>query len=96
MKTLAIRYGISDVALAETCRQHDISTPPRKYWVKIKSGKGFVWNQPDQPSPALAYAAHPHGLYLPGYSADTDYPARIVRLRDRSNSTPMKTIRVQI
>jgi hypothetical protein len=42
MKTLAARYGISDVALAKTCRHHDIPTPPRGHWVKIQAGKKSV------------------------------------------------------
>ena len=39
MMRLAKRYGVSDVALAKTCRKHDIPRPPRGYWVKKSVGK---------------------------------------------------------
>jgi len=39
MIRLASRYGISDVALAKTCRKHDIPRPPRRYWAKKQFGK---------------------------------------------------------
>lgn len=32
MQRLAERYGISDVALAKTCRKLVIPVPPRGYW----------------------------------------------------------------
>ncbi len=31
MRTLASQFGVSDVALAKTCRNHDIPIPPRGY-----------------------------------------------------------------
>jgi len=39
MVRLASRYGISDVALAKTCRKHNIPRPPRGYWAKKQFGK---------------------------------------------------------
>lgn len=39
MKTLATRYGISDVALSRTCRDHGIPVPSRGYWAKLQAGK---------------------------------------------------------
>src|SRR5262245_31497809 len=42
MKTLAARYGISDVAFAKICRHHGIPTPPRGHWVKIRAGEKSV------------------------------------------------------
>lgn len=39
IKTMAVRLGISDVALAKTCRKHDIPIPPRGHWAKVQSGK---------------------------------------------------------
>ena len=32
-------FGISDVALGKFCRQHDIPTPSRGHWAKLKAGK---------------------------------------------------------
>ncbi len=39
MRTLAKRFGISDVALAKTCRQMQVPTPPQGYWNKKAAGK---------------------------------------------------------
>lgn len=36
---VAERYGVSDVALAKTCRKLNVPLPPRGYWAKIKAGK---------------------------------------------------------
>ena len=38
MRTLAPKYGISDVGLAKTCRKNDIPCPPRGYWAKMRHG----------------------------------------------------------
>lgn len=35
MRKLALRYGLSDVALAKTCRRLGIPTPGRGYWAKL-------------------------------------------------------------
>jgi hypothetical protein len=39
MSTLAGRYGISDVALAKTCKKHDIPRPGRGYWAQLAAGQ---------------------------------------------------------
>lgn len=39
MRTLAKRFGISDVALAKSCRRMHIPVPPRGYWAKKEFGK---------------------------------------------------------
>lgn len=39
MKTLAARYGVSDVALAKFCRRRQVPVPPRGYWAKKRSGQ---------------------------------------------------------
>lgn len=36
---MAERYGISDVALAKTCRKLGVPLPPRGYWAKVKAGQ---------------------------------------------------------
>lgn len=38
-KTIAPRFGFSDVALAKLCTRHDIPQPPRGYWAKVAAGK---------------------------------------------------------
>lgn len=37
--TVAARLGISDVALAKTCRKAGIPIPPRGYWARVKAGQ---------------------------------------------------------
>ena len=39
MRKVAERYGISDVALAKTCRRHSILIPGRGYWQKLAAGR---------------------------------------------------------
>jgi hypothetical protein len=39
MRTLAKRFGISDVGLAKTCRRHKIPRPHRGYWQQKQHGK---------------------------------------------------------
>lgn len=39
MSRLAKRYGISDVALAKTCRALNVPVPPRGHWAKLQHGK---------------------------------------------------------
>lgn len=39
MKSLAARYGLSDVGLAKACRRHDIPRPERGHWAKLAAGK---------------------------------------------------------
>lgn len=38
MRDVAVRYGVSGVALAETCRRPDVPVPGG-YWAKLKVGK---------------------------------------------------------
>lgn len=39
MRTVAARHGVSDVALAKTCRRLAVPVPGRGYWAKHKAGK---------------------------------------------------------
>lgn len=39
LRTLAKRFGISDVGLKRICRRHDIPTPGLGYWAKVEHGK---------------------------------------------------------
>ncbi|NKM12095.1 hypothetical protein GFL85_13810 [Rhizobium laguerreae] len=45
VRTLATQHGISDVAFAKTCKQHNIPLPPRGHWAKLEAGKK-VYRQP--------------------------------------------------
>ncbi|WP_334545047.1 hypothetical protein [Rhizobium leguminosarum] len=45
VKTLAAQHGISDVAFAKTCKNHNIPLPPRGHWAKLEAGKK-VYRQP--------------------------------------------------
>ena len=49
MRTLAPRYGLSDVGLAKICKRHMIPRPPVGYWSKRAHGK----NVPRQPLPPI-------------------------------------------
>jgi hypothetical protein len=48
-RTLAKKYGVSDVALAKACRRHKIPRPPRGHWAKLAAGKPSA----QEPLPAL-------------------------------------------
>ena len=53
VRTLADRYGVSDVALAKICKKMAIPLPGRGYWAKKKAGQEV----PVKPLPALPRAA---------------------------------------
>lgn len=38
IRTLAKRYGLSDVGLAKTCRRPKVPLPGRGYWAKSAAG----------------------------------------------------------
>jgi hypothetical protein len=39
MSKLAVRYNVSDVALAKVCRKLQVPIPPRGYWVEFSMGR---------------------------------------------------------
>ena len=53
-RTLAKKYGVSDVALAKACRRHKIPRPPRGHWAKLAAGKPSA----QEPLPALDDLRH--------------------------------------
>jgi hypothetical protein len=65
MRTLAPRYGLSDVGLAKVCSRYDIPRPPPGYWAKLEHGKKV--HQPDLPqtpdgcSDIVLFATKAHG-----------------------------------
>jgi hypothetical protein len=58
MKTLSIRFGISDVALKKTCVKADVPTPDRGYWAKKESGKDVEQRSLPERSPGMENEIH--------------------------------------
>jgi hypothetical protein len=50
MQKLAKAFGLSDVALAKTCRRYNIPVPPRGHWAKKQAGRAAP--QPPLPTEA--------------------------------------------
>lgn len=67
MKVLATKYGISDVALAKTCRKLIIPLPGRGYWAKKQAGIKVK----QQPLPAVSQR-----ILLPRRVPQQDTPQR--------------------
>ena len=40
-RTLAARFGISDVGLAKACKRANIPTPDRGYWARVAAGQEY-------------------------------------------------------
>ncbi len=53
IKTLSVRFGISDVALKKTCAKADIPTPDRGYWAKREAGKDVEQRKLPERSPGM-------------------------------------------
>lgn len=51
MRTLAEKYGISDVALAKNCRKLSIPLPGRGYWARLSAGQSIT----KTPLPAISH-----------------------------------------
>lgn len=51
VRKVAAEYGISDVALAKTCRKLKIPRPGRGYWAKVAAGKRIKARPPLAPFP---------------------------------------------
>lgn len=62
VKIVAERYGVSDVALAKTCRKMAVPLPGRGYWAKVKAGM----RPPTTPLPPLPKDARPVLPVRPG------------------------------
>ncbi|CAG0987781.1 hypothetical protein BURK2_02205 [Burkholderiales bacterium] len=39
IRDLSVKHNLSDVAFLKICKRHNIPTPPRGYWAKIKAGQ---------------------------------------------------------
>src|SRR4051794_9945076 len=55
VRTVAKRYGISDVALAKVCRKLAVPVPGRGYWAEREAGKGP--SRPPLPPPSAGMAS---------------------------------------
>ena len=49
VRVVAKRYGVSNVALAKTCRRFAVPIPPRGYWAKIRAGRKAPSRPPGPP-----------------------------------------------
>lgn len=54
IRTVALRFGVSDVGLAKACRRAGIPTPPRGYWAKLQHNKATDRRPPLPRRPDLA------------------------------------------
>lgn len=63
IKSVAERYGVSDVAFAKMCKRNEIPIPFRGYWAKIQAGK----KAPNTPLPLRALGM-PEIIELGGHS----------------------------
>ena len=87
IKTLAARFGISDVALKKTCERAAVPTPDRGYWAKKEAGKGSFQVPLPVRSPGMddeVVIAGPAGLRLQRVrviAIRTAYSMRRTRLR---------------
>jgi len=79
---LALKYGISDVALSKACRRHKIPRPPRGYWARIQAGQRI----PRPPLPKIDNArlqsVHIYGANMTAGNSDgAEAPDRAPRDR---------------
>lgn len=58
MQVVAKRYGVSDVALAKTCRRMGVPVPGRGHWAKLKAGRA----EPRPLLPALEAGQYAHAF----------------------------------
>jgi hypothetical protein len=67
MKTLSLKFGISDVALKKTCARAEIPTPDRGYWAKKEAGKSTLKDALPARPPFVVPSAGiaPHGISNP-------------------------------
>lgn len=85
MRTLAKRYGVSDVGLAKACRRGDIPVPERGHWTKRQHGKPTpqpaLPQRPDLPDQVVLAPAAPRAPPSPVAQAvldSTDPPEVLV------------------
>jgi hypothetical protein len=63
IRTVAAKFGISDVGLAKACRRANIPVPERGYWAKVAAGQKTLWPpltaQTDEVPKVVKFKAHP-------------------------------------
>jgi hypothetical protein len=96
MMTLSARFGISDVALKETCARAGVPTPERGYWAKKEAGKEvFQAAFPLRPpglSDEIEIGAGSNASY--GYWTEDDLLAPVGALPEFSE--PIEAVRARI
>lgn len=78
MSRLAAEYGVSDVALAKTCRRMNVPKPGRGHWARLAAGERVrpvplpqpragdeLWTHVREPRPASPYPAAPRVPRVP-------------------------------
>lgn len=95
MRTLAQRYGLSDVGLAKTCKRLRVPVPGRGYWAKKAAGKR-VRQSPLPPFPPTSVEAHKMVTLKPQISAKVrPCQPEIIRKQIEFEKNPSNTIVVK-
>jgi hypothetical protein len=90
MSRLAEEFGISDVALAKTCRKHEIPIPGRGYWAQLTAGQN-----PKRPKLLRHPASAKNRILFRSPAVDTSAPRPpppTIEVRDRM-SDPHPAVR---
>lgn len=85
MTTLAKEYGFSDSGLAKTCRRHQITLPPRRYWAKLAAGIHVQKTNLRAPKESET-------VFLENKKASTDQAIKNKQLERNGNKTAIQLI----
>lgn len=77
IRTLAGRFGISDVALSKKCAKHDIPTPGLGYWAKVAAGQKLKKERLPKASPGTPQQVVFTNRFLPPSTDDTGATAPV-------------------
>jgi len=80
MRSLAVRFGISDVALAKRCRKLRIPVPGRGFWARVAAGHRD--RRPTLPAPRTAVERSPIHFAEPPAQNSTPPPDHAVPLTE--------------
>lgn len=90
VKIVAARYGVSDVALAKTCRKLAIPLPGRGYWARLRAGQKVK----REPLPPLPQGV-PRALRVVRFTPRPERtPSEVTQSRMAEESTPEAKITV--
>ena len=65
MQVVAMRYGVSDVVLAKTCRRMGVPVPGCGHWAKLKAGRAEARPPLPPPQPGQPEQARIHRVEKP-------------------------------